>query len=151
MAVKSAYSTVKVFLYLVVLVLVVGSTLFVFHSQHSKLFAEATTHQPEKFTELYFTNPNNLPSLVKSGQKLPLNFSVHNIEGTNMTYDYQVSVIYATGKPVIFNEQELYLANGNTANVIYNIKIPVRKGKIEVDIQLVNQPDAIHMWMEVTS
>lgn len=46
--------------------------------------------EPEKLTELYFTQPNKLPSVYSPGQSQTVNFTVHNIEYQTMTYRYAI-------------------------------------------------------------
>jgi hypothetical protein len=46
--------------------------------------------QPEKLTELYFTQPNSLPSTYMPGESQKVNFTVHNIEYQTMTYSYKI-------------------------------------------------------------
>jgi len=46
--------------------------------------------EPEKLTELYFTQPNDLPSTYVPGEAQKVNFTVHNIEYQTMTYHYKI-------------------------------------------------------------
>src|SRR5260370_15081174 len=49
-----------------------------------------TTEKQEAFTELYFENHLNLPKHVTSSQEYFFNFTIHNLEGKNMKYSYEV-------------------------------------------------------------
>lgn len=46
--------------------------------------------EPEKLTELYFTQPNSLPNTYIPGQAQKVNFTVHNVEYQTMTYQYKI-------------------------------------------------------------
>jgi hypothetical protein len=46
--------------------------------------------EPERLTELYFTQPNSLPASYKPGQPQTVNFTVHNLEYRTTAYNYQV-------------------------------------------------------------
>jgi uncharacterized membrane protein len=62
-----------------------------FHQQiKNQLIAWKLLPEPEKLTELYFMNPNNLPTIYTPGQKQYVHFTVHNIEYQNETYSYKI-------------------------------------------------------------
>lgn len=46
--------------------------------------------EPERLTELYFTNSQNLPKTYVPGQALPADFTVHNLEGRTTPYHYAI-------------------------------------------------------------
>src|ERR1017187_4052808 len=68
---------------------------------HTKAYVNATTHQPERFTELYFTSPLDLRTSAHSSLSLPIQFTVHNREASNVTYTYQVAVTTASGQTTV--------------------------------------------------
>jgi hypothetical protein len=47
--------------------------------------------EPEKLTELYFTNPNSLPSKYTPGQVQTVSFTTHNLEYANTSYKYVIT------------------------------------------------------------
>jgi len=110
-------------------------------------FIKATTHQPERFTELYFTNPNNLPTTVSSGQVVPISFTIHNVEARDMTYDYSVILTDPSGRSSLLDRQELSLANGGTKVVTDESTLPRLSGRAEISVVLQNQSEAIHFWL----
>lgn len=82
-------SIAPIFVPLVILV-VVGLGIG-FHQQiKNQLNAWKLLPQPERLTELYFTQPNNLPSTYTPGQQQTVRFTTHNIEYQTETYQYKI-------------------------------------------------------------
>src|SRR5690348_14819310 len=48
--------------------------------------------KPEKMTELYFSDPANLPGSATSNQVISFAFVIHNLETADYRYVYEVSV-----------------------------------------------------------
>lgn len=62
-----------------------------FHQQiKNQLNAWKLLPQPERLTELYFTNPNSLPSAYTPGQTQTVQFTTHNLEYQTETYQYKI-------------------------------------------------------------
>ena len=92
--------------------------------------------EPERLTELYFTQPNSLPTHYTSGQTQTVNFTVHNLEYQTTDYHYQIVEQTADGS------QSQTLASGRfslpqnaskhqsviitTADIGQNVKVEVR-------------------------
>ncbi len=51
------------------------------------------TPQPERLTELYFTDHTNLPKTLKTGVLEKIAFTVHNSEHQNVTYHYKLVAV----------------------------------------------------------
>jgi len=45
----------------------------------------------EKFTELYFTKPQELPKRIFPEEEIPINFTIVNKEGKDVEYSYQLA------------------------------------------------------------
>ena len=74
----------------VCIVVVVGLSIG-FHNQiKHQLNAWKLLPEPEHLTELYFTNPNNLPSTYAPGASQTVRFTAHNIEYRTETYQYKI-------------------------------------------------------------
>jgi hypothetical protein len=117
--------------------------------RHTEAFIKATTHQPQPFTELSFANPDGLPATVTVGQKVPIQFVVHNLESRDMSYVYQVGYNYPSGGSALLGTQNLSLKNGESQKVSDEITIPAGKGRAEISVSNSNQQEAIHFWVEV--
>jgi hypothetical protein len=73
------------------LILVVLGLGLCFHQQiKNQLNAWKLLPQPERLTELYFTEPNSLPTTYAPGQPQTVRFTTHNIEYQTETYSYRI-------------------------------------------------------------
>jgi hypothetical protein len=133
----------------VVLVLAIGMLLnWVMQTQ---TYIKATSHQPEAYTELYFTDPNSLPSSAQNGQTVPVNFTVHNVESRNMLYTYNIELTTPTGQTTIVSHEQFAVARGDTLNIVSDATLPSSAGRDEVNVVLVGMPESIHYWVEAVS
>jgi hypothetical protein len=150
---RSSVRTVRIYLFTgALLVLFLALSFLVYRERHSAALVDATTHKPQPFTELYFNQPNQLPITARPGQRLPVAFTVHNVEGRNLTYTYSVDFTTITGKTTVLYRQQIAIANGQTTVISDAIvTVPSYTGRAEVSVVLINQPEAIHFWVERTS
>lgn len=116
---------------------------------HTTAFKLATTHQPERFTELYFTRPNDLPASAKSGDRVPVAFTLHNVEAQDVMYTYQITFTDAGGTKLLL-ERQLSIADGQKQPVTDYAAIPAGTGKGELSVILLhnNKSQTIHFWLE---
>jgi len=114
---------------------------------HTHAFVLATTHQPERFSELYFVNPGALPSSAAPGQQLPVVFTVHNLEGRAFTYTYSIDFTDADGTTSLVRQQ-IAIADGQTKTITQKVVVPAGSGRGEVGVALINKDMAIHFWLE---
>lgn len=120
---------------------------FVFY--HSQAFTNATSYQPQRFTELYFTDPAHLPTTANSGQRLPVDMTIHNVEDQDMNYTVRISYVSPSGHMTVLETQQLSLGNGQTKTLSDNVTIPAGVGRYDIVVQLANLPEALHMWIDV--
>src|SRR5581483_4965980 len=92
--------------------------------RHTSAFINATTHQPERYTELYFKNPTKLPATVAPGAEVPVSFTAHNVEAHAMSYPYAVDFITNNGDIVTKEKGGFWLPNGGSKTVTSDIHIP---------------------------
>jgi hypothetical protein len=64
-------------------------------------FTLATTHQPERFTELYFSDYAAIPKTVTVGQAYQIPVTVVNDEAETYTYTYQAWEVVAGARTSI--------------------------------------------------
>lgn len=144
-------ATVKKFLYACSVVLLLGLALLIFYERHSPFWVKTVSHQPEVYTELYFTHPDRLPASAIAGQSLKLNFAIHNAEARTMLYDYTVSVTAPSGQKTLLSQQQLRLLNGATRAIFATVIVPPAIGRSEISITLLHLPETIHDWIEIGS
>lgn len=101
----------------------------------------------ESFTELFFEDPSSLPSLVKLGQKYGFAFTVHNLEGIEIRYEYVVKFTYDNKEKEI-GRGSFILKNNESMVVqeIVSIDEKFKEGKVEVN--LLNDDQEIHFFVK---
>lgn len=110
-------------------------------------WALATTVKPETFTELYFENQLNLPSIVKANQQYYFDFTIHNLENQNMTYLYEVYL--QTGDVKLPIDRSIVTIKNNQYKTVpeeFSLNVPFIKSEIVVN--LINKNQQIDFWFE---
>jgi len=105
--------------------------------------------EPERLTELYFTQPNSLPKTYAPGQAQTVKFTVHNLEYQTTKYQYQI--IEASQD----NNQSQTLTTGNftlpqNAYKQATVNIPtVDLGQhVKIEVELLNKKESIDYLLE---
>jgi uncharacterized membrane protein len=132
---------------LIAVIAVIGAGIY--NVRHTTAFVDATTHQPERYTELYFTDPTKLPVNIGHDQTLPVNFTVHNVEARNMSYTYDLSLLTTSGKALSQSQHTFSLTNNNTKVITNDITVPNELGKTEVQIFFPGLNQSIHFWVQI--
>ena len=103
--------------------------------------------QAETFTELYFEDNLHLPSQVIPKRPYFFQFTLHNLEGKDMEYPYEVYIEVGQDK-LLFDKGTLFVQeNGyKTIQERFAITDILRKGEIVVD--LVNENQHIDFWIQ---
>jgi uncharacterized membrane protein len=104
--------------------------------------------QPEKLTELYFTNPNNLPTTYSPGQQQDVQFTIHNIEYKTEHYTYQIIENNQAGTdPVTLTNNGSFTLNQNQYGKISNPVTLANLGtRVKVEVKLLNVNESINYW-----
>jgi hypothetical protein len=103
--------------------------------------------EPERLTELYFTDHAALPTSYSPGATQTVSFTVHNLEYRTTSYHFVISQRSQTGK------QTLGLASGNFTlkqNQYSNQKITVSLGDLDrsqVIVSLTPGNENINYWV----
>ncbi len=106
----------------------------------------ATTHQPERLTELYFPYSSNLPATYKPNQTIVLTFAVHNLEARNMTYPFQISFVSSSVTDIV-DKDDIAIGNGQTAIVALPVTVSTTAERVAVTVELLNNHETIHLWL----
>jgi hypothetical protein len=106
----------------------------------------ATTVKPETFTELYFEDHTNLPHDIEINAGNQFAFTVHNLEGKDMTYDYVVYVQTIDRKETMARNS-FTLKNGASISIQENYTLR-KKVHLEVIVELINKNQSIDFWMD---
>ena len=103
--------------------------------------------QPERLTELYFTNPNNLPSTYNLSLTQQFGFTVHNLEYRNTDYSYQVLEQNSDDSQTITLQQgSFWLKQNQFKTVNENINLNNLGSRVKVIVNLSNINESIDYW-----
>jgi hypothetical protein len=104
--------------------------------------------QPERLTELYYVNPNNLPSTYTPGVNQSFDFTVHNLEYRNTDYTYQVEEQSSDGSQTATLTQGSFWLNQNDYKTVSeNINISNMGTRVKVIVNLTNVNESIDYWV----
>ncbi len=82
----------------------------------------ATTHQPERYSELYFADPGHLPTYAPASKEQIIYFYIVNHEHQSQLYTYQVMQTIGTATTV--TEASVYVRDGQDAQQKVQFIIP---------------------------
>ncbi|MDB5184820.1 MAG: hypothetical protein JWN38_628 [Candidatus Saccharibacteria bacterium] len=103
--------------------------------------------QPERLTELYFTDHLNLPASYMPGTPQTVLFSVHNLEGHRQTYTYTVTQTRDDGKQVAQSAREQLTLNEGATKATKVVVVPVDMGaRCKISVAL-STGEAISYWV----
>jgi hypothetical protein len=103
----------------------------------------ATTHQPERFTELYFNNHQLLPTQIPAGKPITFSYHVTNHEAGPVVYYARVSIV-ANGKVELLKYDTVTLADGEgrDRSVVFTESLPNQN--LQLIVELPNQSQSIY-------
>ena len=108
--------------------------------------------EPERLTELYFTDPNHLPATYTPDQSQTVAFTVHNLEYATTTYHYQVTEQALTGgTPATLATGSFTLAQNEFARPLVNISLSDVGDRAKVTVKLTNQQESIDYLLSKSS
>lgn len=121
-----------------------------YHARHNTAVVDATAHQPERYTELYYTDPTTLPVKVVHGTSLPVSVTVHNVEARSMNYTYDFSLLDSNGNVLTKTRQVFNLPSTDSKIVSSTFTVPkTYRGRVEVETTLVGLNQSVHFWVQV--
>lgn len=117
---------------LAILVLILIAYVAIMNRQSvASAFVMATTHQPERFTELYFVDSSLLPSYTPTAKPQHVTFRVTNHEAHPVTYTY---VITQNAVQIARNTITLGDAQNADINFVYSIPTPTTDATLSVSL-----------------
>jgi hypothetical protein len=122
-------------------------TIFGLWFKQTEAFTLATTHQPERFTELHFADPAKLPSKVTPGRNYSGTFVIANNESSKQSYTYQVTVAYEDGIQVQ-QAVKVSLDSGERRKATFSYLAPQAKKPAVVTVTLLEKQQSIHFKVE---
>jgi hypothetical protein len=104
----------------------------------SHAFTLATTHQPERSTELYFVNSRLLPSYSPATKPQHVTFRITNHEARQVVYTYVV-----TQDVTKLVQNTVTLNDGQSADVTFAFTIPTPVTATTLSVTLVGRSEHI--------
>ncbi len=80
-----------------------------------RIITLATTHQPERFTELYFNAPQTLPTSVSINTKYEFSYTVANHEAAARTYRFETYYL-VNGQKHVLSQGTIALSAGQSSS-----------------------------------
>lgn len=107
----------------------------------------ATTHQPERFTELYFEGHTGLPRGTQTDKLYSFTFTIHNLEYKKMDYPYLVYLEDSNGQKTVLASGNVTMIHDSYRSfpVIFALPDTITRGKVVV--KLTQKKQEIHFWM----
>lgn len=140
------------------IILAIAATTSLVLLNHSALAAQLNTWklipQPERFTELYFSD-SQLPASLAPSTPATIRFTVHSHEHQITTYHYQIATRESTAKLAqIADQGDLTLAANQLKTITQTFTVPQFTTKLMVQVTLrhpntTSRPDvqqSIHFW-----
>ncbi|HSX16852.1 MAG TPA: hypothetical protein VLH86_02000 [Patescibacteria group bacterium] len=102
----------------------------------------ATSHEPEKFSELYFENSALLPLYAPANIPQRVAFRISNHESQTITYHYIATMSTGLATSQIA-EGEITLDDTASGSVPISFVMPVPNGSAQISVQLVGRSEHI--------
>ncbi|MGH3259208.1 MAG: hypothetical protein ACRDOU_28045 [Streptosporangiaceae bacterium] len=117
---------------------------------HTLMRLAGLTSAPAAYTALYFTDPQSLPTGVRSGSfALTVPFTLHNLSATARTYQWSVSAVQGTRIRAAVRGR-LTMAPDQAENLILPVsgfcRAGSRAGSLQVVIRLAAPQESIDFW-----
>lgn len=127
---------------LAVLCVVVGGLGFAFRHEIAHGVAFAMTSQPAPFTQLYFSDPNDLPTSLSLSRPNRFGFTVVNDEGSATTYSYVVTLASSNTSSTIARGR-IRLGDNKAATTLVNVSPTRRATMYLITVKLVGRAEMI--------
>ena len=107
-----------------------------------------TTKTTESFTELYFEDHQDLPSIYAL-EDYEFEFTIHNLENQNMDYPYKVEIEYYDNEKLkettTLEESNILLEHNSTATITQEFEITEEHDYAKIIVETNDQE--IHFWL----
>jgi hypothetical protein len=100
----------------------------------------------ERYTQLAFAQPKELPQVVQGGEaELPLPFTLHNDEGEARTYTWSV-VARTDGRTRTLARGATPLAAGAGTRLVPTVTVPCEARRARVAVRLADPAQDVHFF-----
>ena len=121
------------------------------------ILGAVTTVKTETFTELYFENHTELPTLVASPDEFTwynnpntnlyqFSFTIHNLENKDMFYNYEIYSF--EHEQAVIDQGRVFIKNNQSKTITENFTLPSDSSRTKVTVNLINKKQQISFWVE---
>jgi hypothetical protein len=103
--------------------------------------------QLETFTELYFEDYLHLPSKVTPKHPYSFQFTLHNLEGKDMEYPYEVYIEVGQNK-LIFDKGTIFVKENDYKTIQERFATAGVLPKSKIVVELINKNQQIDFWIQ---
>jgi hypothetical protein len=94
------------------------------------------TPQPERVTELFFTDYAQLPTHARPQATQTVRFTLRNHEHQSVHYRYQLRIQPAKGTPTLLPVNQLTLEHGQEKTLTQSFTMPEITGRARISLEL---------------
>lgn len=127
------------------LCVILGLAGFLAWADRNDALALTTSTKQETFAELYFTQPNDLPSTVKAGESHTFSFAITNRSNAKQTYTYLVQMQDDTGV-IGVKSKTVTISPSQTSRQQATIHIPATGDRFLTIVSLVPNQQSIKFY-----
>lgn len=103
--------------------------------------------QPSNSTELTFTTPSDLPSVLPSPTSpIDTSFSIHNTSGTARSYRWSI-VLTKAGKSAVKASGAVTVPAQGRTTVAKSVKMACVGGRLQVLVRLADPAESVDFWV----
>lgn len=134
-------------LFVVIAIGLLAAASFLAGSQNTYSNEWDIAKQPERLTELYFTDHKVLPKKYVPGESADLSFTIHNLEAKPVTYSYEI-IQQSDNTTQSLKTESITINNDVVHNETTSITYADTGARSRIIVRLVDQDQAIHYWVE---
>ena len=116
---------------------------------HAILAAGNVVPTSEPFTELYFEDADQLHATAAAGKIVPFKFTIHNQEGRDVNYRYQVYIVAEGRATTLFTENTILVGEGQSATIPLTPRMSARRSAETIVVVLPEQQQHIDFHVQV--
>lgn len=120
---------------------------FLYPQQLKHQLAISFVRQPTPYTQLYFTNPEELPGSFNVNQKITFDFTIENDEGGTHTYTYTITLEDSRSRLVV-DQQTVIIPDMSSAVLPVTVVPKDQKSRYLISVNLKGMNQSIHFYAE---
>src|SRR6266403_2752810 len=135
-AAKSKHGVLWAWIAAITLITALATAAVIWHPAAARALTLATTKQPERFTELYFNDHQNLPKQVTAQRPAKFSYHVTNHEARDTHYHVRVSIL-ENGQSRLLKLDDITLANNESKDITIQFATSKPGIQLELSVELI--------------